>query len=105
MKTVVPLGLLVLLLLVAQPAQNAPFNLRDPADEGMTMPESKILDLENLTESEREFLRENVNITAVKIQQRALREQQNLNRTSGPMAITQSTIDRNVPDRVKTRKE
>ncbi|XP_049289404.1 uncharacterized protein LOC125767146 isoform X2 [Anopheles funestus] len=104
MKTVIPLGLLLGLLMV-QPAQSAPFNLRDTADEGITMPESKIIDLENLTESEREFLRENVNITAVKIQQQALREQQNMNRTSGPMAITQSTIDRNVPDRVKTRKE
>uniref|UniRef100_A0A182WKL6 TGFb_propeptide domain-containing protein n=1 Tax=Anopheles minimus TaxID=112268 RepID=A0A182WKL6_9DIPT len=105
MKTVVPLGLLLLGLLAAQPARSAPFNLRDTVDEGIAMPESKIIDLENLTESEREFLRENVNITAVKIQQRTLREQQNLNRTSGPMAITQSTIDRNVPDRVKTRKE
>ncbi|XP_053665265.1 protein anachronism [Anopheles marshallii] len=106
MKTVVPLGLLLLLgLLVAQPADGAPFNLRDPADEGIAVPESKVVDLENLTESEREFFRETVNITAVKIQQQALRERQNMNRTSGPMAITQSTIDRNVPDRVKTRKE
>ncbi|XP_052895158.1 protein anachronism [Anopheles moucheti] len=106
MKTAVPLGLLLLLgLLVTQPVDGAPFNQRDPADEGSAIPESKVVDLENLTESEREFFRETVNITAIKIQQQALRDRQNMSRTSGPMAITQSTIDRNVPDRVKTRKE
>lgn len=107
MKTVVPLGLVVLLgLLQAQPTHSAPFNLRDPVEEGLAMAESKMIDFENLTESERlSFLRENINITALKIQQRVLREKQNLNRTSGPLAITQSTTDRNVSDRVKTRKE
>ncbi|XP_040153962.1 protein anachronism isoform X1 [Anopheles arabiensis] len=107
MKTVVPLGLVVLLgLLQAQPTHSAPFNLRDPVEEGLAMAESKMIDFENLTESERlSFLRENINITALKIQQRVLREKQNLNRTSGPLAITQSTTDRNISDRVKTRKE
>ncbi|XP_035914211.1 protein anachronism isoform X1 [Anopheles stephensi] len=108
MKTAVPLGLLLPLLglLLIQPAHSAPFNVRDPVEEGLAMPESKMIDFENLTESEREqFLRDNVNITAIKIQQRVLREKQNMNRTSGPLAITQSTIDRNVSDRVKTRKE
>uniref|UniRef100_A0A182KBF5 Corticotropin-releasing factor domain-containing protein n=1 Tax=Anopheles christyi TaxID=43041 RepID=A0A182KBF5_9DIPT len=107
MKTIVPFGLLVLLLglLLAQPTRSAPFNLRDPVEEGMAFPESKMIDFENLTESERQFIRENVNITALKIQQRVLREKQNMNRTTGPMAITASTIDRNVSDRVKTRKE
>uniref|UniRef100_A0A182SH10 Corticotropin-releasing factor domain-containing protein n=1 Tax=Anopheles maculatus TaxID=74869 RepID=A0A182SH10_9DIPT len=107
MKTAVPLGLLLLVgLLLIEPAHSAPFNVRDPVEEGLAMPESKMIDFENLTESEREqFLRDNVNITAIKIQQRVLREKQNMNRTSGPMAITQSTLDRNVSDRVKTRKE
>uniref|UniRef100_A0A182P5K1 Corticotropin-releasing factor domain-containing protein n=1 Tax=Anopheles epiroticus TaxID=199890 RepID=A0A182P5K1_9DIPT len=106
MKTVVPLGVLVLLgLLQAQPARGAPFNLRDPAEEGMAVPESKVIDFENLTESERQFMRDNVNITALKIQQQVLREKQNQNRTTGPLAITQSPEERNVSDRAKTRKE
>uniref|UniRef100_A0A182NIJ5 TGFb_propeptide domain-containing protein n=1 Tax=Anopheles dirus TaxID=7168 RepID=A0A182NIJ5_9DIPT len=109
MKTLVPLAVLVpfaVLLVLARPAGGAPFNLRDLVEEGMTMPESKMIDFENLTESEREqFLRENVNITALKIQQRVLREKQNMNRTAGPIPVPQGTFDRNVSDRVKTRKE
>ncbi|XP_058063054.1 protein anachronism [Anopheles bellator] len=104
MKTLIPLALLC--LAQAGPILSAPFNLRDMLEEGLAIPESKMIDFENLTESEREqFLRENVNITALKIQQRVLREQQNMNRTAGPMAITASTTDRDLSDRVKTRKE
>uniref|UniRef100_A0A182QF48 TGF-beta propeptide domain-containing protein n=1 Tax=Anopheles farauti TaxID=69004 RepID=A0A182QF48_9DIPT len=109
MKTLVPLALLLplgTLLLLVRPVRGAPFNLRDLVEEGLTMPESKMIDFENLTESEREqFVRENVNITALKIQQQALRERQNMNRTAGPIPLPQGTIDRNVSDRVKTRKE
>ncbi|XP_053674490.1 protein anachronism [Anopheles nili] len=106
MKTLVLLALLVGLVSLGRPVRGAPFNIRDPVEEGIAIPESKMIDFENLTESEREqFLRENVNITALKITQQRLRVQQNMNRTSGPMAITQSTTDRNVSDRVKTRKE
>ncbi|KFB43854.1 AGAP005987-PA-like protein [Anopheles sinensis] len=104
MKTLVPVALWCLLLV--RPGTGAPFTLRDLVEEGIAVPESKMIDFENLTESEREqFMRENVNITALKIQQRVLREQQNKNRTSGQPPITQRTLDQNISDLVKTRKE
>lgn len=104
MKTLVPVALWCLLL--ARPGTGAPFTLRDLVEEGIAVPESKMIDFENLTESEREqFMRENVNITALKIQQRVLREQQNKNRTSGQQPSTQSSVDQNISDLVKTRKE
>ncbi|XP_035786698.1 protein anachronism-like [Anopheles albimanus] len=103
------LALLVgLVLALAGPATGAPHNQRDLiAEADVAAPESKMIDFENLTESEREeFTRENINITALKIQQRVLREKQNLNRTSGgPLAITATSTDRDLSDRVKTRKE
>lgn len=104
MKTLVPVALWCLLL--AGPGTGAPFSIRDLVDDGLAVPESKMIDFENLTESEREqFIRENVNITALKIQQRVLREQQNMNRTSGQQPLAQSNVDQNISDLVKTRKE
>ncbi|XP_058125416.1 protein anachronism [Anopheles ziemanni] len=100
MKMLIPVALWCLLL--ARPGTGAPFTL---LDESIPVPESKMIDFENLTESEREqFMRENVNITALKIQQRVLREQQNKNRTSGQPPITQSTHEQNISDPVKKRK-
>ncbi|XP_055631871.1 protein anachronism [Toxorhynchites rutilus septentrionalis] len=85
----------------------APFNSYDTMDE-MLVPESKVLDFDNLTESERvDLLRNQINITAVRLQQQLLRAaaaQKNMQRAGAPMAIKQSATEPNISSHVQNRK-
>lgn len=80
----------------------------DVAMEEMVVPESKVLDFDNLTESERvDLLRNQINITAVKLQQQLLRAaaaQKNMQRAGAPMAIKQSASEPNISSHVQNRK-
>nr|XP_029725739.1 protein anachronism-like isoform X2 [Aedes albopictus] len=80
----------------------------DVAMEEMILPESKVLDFDNLTESERvDLLRNQINITAVKLQQQLLRAaaaQKNMQRAGAPMAIKQSATEPNISSHVQIRK-
>lgn len=80
----------------------------DVTMEEMVLPESKVLDFDNLTESERvDLLRNQINITAVKLQQQLLRAaaaQKNMQRAGAPMAIKQSASEPNISSHVQIRK-
>lgn len=81
----------------------------DVTMEEMVLPESKVLDFDNLTESERvDLLRNQINITAVKLQQQLLRAaaaQKNMQRAGAPMAIKQSASEPNISSHVQIRKK
>lgn len=81
----------------------------DATMEEMVVPESKVLDFDNLTESERvDLLRNQINITAVKLQQQLLRAaaaQKNMQRAGAPMAIKQSASEPNMSSHVQNRKK
>lgn len=81
----------------------------DATMEEMLVPESKVLDFDNLTESERvDLLRNQINITAVKMQQQILRAaaaQKNMQRAGAPMAIKQSASESNTSSHVQNRKK
>ncbi|XP_065087930.1 protein anachronism [Ochlerotatus camptorhynchus] len=87
--------------------QGAPYAY-DATMEEMVVPESKVLDFDNLTESERvDLLRNKINITAVKVQQERLRAaaaQKNMQRGGAPMAIKQSASEPNISSHVQNRK-
>lgn len=86
----------------------APFNSYDTAVEELVVPESKVIDFDNLTESERvDLIRNQINITAVKLQQQRLRDeaaQKNMQRAGAPMAIKQSATEPNVSSHAQNRK-
>ncbi|XP_053689101.1 protein anachronism [Sabethes cyaneus] len=87
-------------------ATGAPFNSYDTMDD-MVVPESKVLDFDNLTESERnDLLRNQINITAVRLQQQRLREaaQKNRQNTGASMDIRHSTAESNTSSHVQNRK-
>lgn len=83
----------------------APFHTYDTT-EVMTVPESKVIDFDNLTESERaDLLRNQVNITAIRLQQQRYREaQRNIQRPGSPMSIIMSATDPNISAHVQQRK-
>ncbi|XP_058834142.1 protein anachronism [Topomyia yanbarensis] len=103
---------ILLLFVVTSPwhifaVTGAPFSSYDSMDE-MLVPESKVIDFDNLTESERvDLIRDQINITAVKLQQQLLRAaaaQKNMQRGGAPMAIKQSATEPNISSHVQNRK-
>ncbi|XP_055609942.1 protein anachronism [Uranotaenia lowii] len=98
------LPVLILVLGYAWVSNAAPFNSYDE----FAVPESKVLDFDNLTESERaDLMRNQINITAIKLQQQKLREaaaQRNLQRVGAPMAIKQSLAEPNISSHVQNRR-
>lgn len=106
MKFLVPFVAICSLGLMAT-VRGAPFNSYDTVEE-LVVPESKVIDFDNLTESERvDLLRNQINITAVKLQQQRLRDeaaQKNLQRAGAPMAIKQSATEPNVSSHAQNRK-
>lgn len=86
----------------------APYASDVAMEDIMVVPESKVLDFDNLTESERvDLLRNQINITAVKLQQQLLRAaaaQKNMQRAGAPMAIKQSASESNISSHVQNRK-
>ncbi|XP_039437332.1 protein anachronism [Culex pipiens pallens] len=106
MKFLVPFVAICSLGMLAT-VRGAPFNSYDTIEE-LVVPESKVIDFDNLTESERsDLLRNQINITAVKLQQQRLRDeaaQKNLQRAGAPMAIKQSATEPNVSSHAQNRK-
>lgn len=106
MKFLVPFVAICSLGMLAT-VRGAPFNSYDTVEE-LVVPESKVIDFDNLTESERvDLLRNQINITAVKLQQQRLRDeaaQRNLQRAGAPLAIKQSATEPNVSSHAQNRK-
>ncbi|XP_062549904.1 protein anachronism [Armigeres subalbatus] len=89
------------------PVRGAPYASEVTMEE-LVLPESKVLDFDNLTESERvDLVRNQINITAVKLQQQLLRAaaaQKNMQRAGAPMAVKQSGGESNISSHVQNRK-
>lgn len=99
--------ILLLLVISCSWVWSAPY-ASEVVMEEMALPESKVLDFDNLTESERtDLLRNQINITAVKLQQQLLRAaaaQKNMQRAGAPTAIRQSASEPNISSHVQIRK-